>query len=101
MKIFTLKSLRIPPGCETVRELEANLVELTLPDDSPQLGHRVGDVRWPPDTALVAIIRGSRVLVPSADDPLEAADELLFVAAPEREPELEDLLSPHFRTATG
>ncbi len=77
---------------------EANLVELTLPDDSPQLGHRVGDVRWPPDCALVAIIRGNRVLVPSADDPLEAADELLFVAAPEREPELEDLLSPHFRT---
>ena len=34
----------------TFRQGEANLVELTLPDDSPQLGHRVGDVRWPPDT---------------------------------------------------
>ncbi|MGQ0465844.1 MAG: potassium channel family protein [Sporichthyaceae bacterium] len=79
------------------RHGEANLVELTLPDDSPQLGRRVGDVTWPPDTALVAIIRGARVLVPSSDDPLEVADELLFVAAPEREPELEDLLSPHFR----
>lgn len=78
---------------------QANLVELTLPEDSPQLGHRVGDVVWPPDTALVTIIRGARVLVPSADDPLEAGDELLFVAAPEREPELEDLLSPHFRPA--
>jgi trk system potassium uptake protein TrkA len=79
------------------RHGEANLVELTLPDDSPQLGRRVGDVVWPPDCALVAIIRGARVLVPTSDDPLEAADELLFVAAPEREPELEDLLSPHFR----
>jgi trk system potassium uptake protein TrkA len=74
---------------------EANLVELTLPDDSPQLGRRVGDVTWPPDTALVTIIRASRVIVPSADDPLEVGDELVFVAAADREGELEELLSPH------
>jgi trk system potassium uptake protein TrkA len=74
---------------------EANLVELTLPEDSPQIGNRVGDVPWPPDTALVTIIRQDRVIVPSQDDPLEAGDELLFVAAPDREGQLEDLLSPH------
>jgi trk system potassium uptake protein TrkA len=74
---------------------EANLVELTLPEDSPQIGNRVGDVAWPPDTALVTIIRQDRVIVPTRDDPLEAGDELLFVAAPDRESQLEDLLSPH------
>ncbi len=74
---------------------EANLVELTLPEDSPQIGNRVGDVAWPPDTALVAIIRQNRVLVPSRDDPLEALDELLFVASAEQEKRLEKLLSPH------
>jgi trk system potassium uptake protein TrkA len=74
---------------------EANLVELTLPEDSPQIGNRVGDVAWPTDTALVTIIRQDRVLVPTKDDPLEAGDELLFVAAPDREGQLEDLLSPH------
>ncbi|MBA3744541.1 TrkA family potassium uptake protein [Sporichthya sp.] len=77
------------------RHGEANLVELTLPEDSPQIGNRVGDVPWPPDTALVAIIRQSRVLVPTRDDPLEALDELLFVASAEQETRLEDLLSPH------
>ncbi len=77
------------------RHGEANLVELTLPEDSPQIGNRVGDVPWPTDTALVAIIRQSRVLVPSRDDPLEALDELLFVASAEQESRLEDLLSPH------
>ncbi|HUR72633.1 MAG TPA: TrkA family potassium uptake protein [Sporichthya sp.] len=76
---------------------EANLVELTLPEDSPQIGNRVGDVVWPPDTALVAIIRQSRVLVPTRDDPLEALDELLFVASAEQERRLEDLLSPHHK----
>lgn len=74
---------------------EANLVELTLPGDSPQIGKRVGDISWPSDTALVAIIRQNRVLVPTKDDPLEALDELMFVAAPEQETRLEDLLSPH------
>src|SRR6188768_2387907 len=36
----------------------ANLVELTLPPDSPIVGHKVSDVAWPTDTALVTIIRG-------------------------------------------
>jgi trk system potassium uptake protein TrkA len=74
---------------------DANLVELTLPADAELVGTRVGDVVWPSDTALVTIIREGRVLVPSRDDPLEAGDELLFVAAPDREQQLEDLLSPH------
>ena len=74
---------------------DANLVELTLPGDAALVGTRVGDVAWPSDTALVTIIREGRVLVPGKDDPLEAGDELLFVAAPDREQQLEDLLSPH------
>ncbi|WP_441246081.1 potassium channel family protein [Kitasatospora sp. McL0602] len=71
----------------------ANLVELTLAADTELVGTRVGDVEWPPDTALVTIIREGRVLVPGKDDTLEGGDELLFVAAQEREEELEDLLS--------
>jgi trk system potassium uptake protein TrkA len=73
---------------------DANLVELTLPADAGLVGTRVGDVTWPEDTALVTIIRQGRVLVPSQDDPLEGGDELLFVAAPDRERQLEELLSP-------
>jgi trk system potassium uptake protein TrkA len=72
---------------------DANLVELTLPGDAELVGTRVGDVVWPEDTALVTIIREGRVLVPSKDDTLEGGDELLFVAAQDREGQLEDLLS--------
>jgi len=79
----------------TFKHGEANLVELTLPEDSPKVGTRVGDISWPADTALVTIIREAKVLVPTKDDPLEAGDELLFVAAQDREEQLEDLLSPH------
>ncbi|WP_344323985.1 TrkA family potassium uptake protein [Streptomyces macrosporus] len=72
---------------------DANLVELTLPPESALAGTRVGDVRWPEDTSLVTIIRGSRVLTPTAEDSLEEGDELLFVAAQAREGQLEELLS--------
>jgi trk system potassium uptake protein TrkA len=74
---------------------EANLVELTLPAGAPIVGTRVGSVDWPTDTALVTIIREGRVLVPDKDHPLEAGDELLFVAAPDREEQLESLLARH------
>lgn len=77
------------------RQGEANLVELTLPADSPMVGTAVADVAWPVDTALVSIIRGKHVHSPLPDLPLEAGDELLFVAAPEREKQLEQLLAPH------
>src|SRR5436189_5921018 len=47
------------------RHGEAGLVEVTLPDDAPLAGHRVGSVTWPPDVALVAILRDAHVLVPT------------------------------------
>jgi len=77
----------------TFRQGDANLVELTLPDDAPLNGQRVGTVQWPRDTALVAILREGRVLVPSKDDTLEAGDELMFVASQDVEDELSELLS--------
>jgi trk system potassium uptake protein TrkA len=76
----------------TFRQGEANLVELTLPEDAPLSGKRVGSVAWPHNTALVAILREGRVLVPTSDDTLEAGDELLFVATQDVEDELGDLL---------
>jgi trk system potassium uptake protein TrkA len=79
----------------TFRQGEANLVELTLPDDSPIVGTAVADVAWPVDTTLVSVIRGKHVHVPLPDLPLEARDELLFVASPDQEQHLEELLSPH------
>jgi trk system potassium uptake protein len=79
----------------TFRQGDANLVELTLPTTSPLAGSRVGDVRWPDDTALVAILRDGMVIAPSQDDPMEAGDELLFVAAGHAEESLQHMLSPH------
>jgi trk/ktr system potassium uptake protein len=69
----------------TFRQGEANLVEITLPLDAPFVGEPVRSVPLPRDSALVAILRGKRVLVPTPDDPLEAGDELIFVCTTEVE----------------
>jgi trk/ktr system potassium uptake protein len=76
----------------TLRQGQANLVELTLPDDTPLAGRPVRDVVLPKDAALVTILRGGRVIVPLADDPLEAGDELLFVASVDVEGEIRQAL---------
>jgi trk system potassium uptake protein len=77
------------------QQSDTDILELTLPSDSPTAGKRVSDIPWPPDTALVAIIREGRPIAPSPDDPLEAGDELLFVAVAEMASQLEELLAPH------
>jgi trk system potassium uptake protein len=77
----------------TFRQSEASLVELTMPADAPLAGQRIGAIEWPADTALVAILRDGRVIVPNSDDPLEAGDELLFVTSEDVEQELGTLLA--------
>jgi len=69
----------------TFRQGQANLVEITLPGSAPYVGHPVRDLRLPRDSALVAIVRGRRVLAPTPDDPLEEGDELVFVCVAEVE----------------
>jgi trk system potassium uptake protein TrkA len=46
----------------------------------------VRDLALPKDAALVAIVRGNRVIVPTPEEPVESGDELLFIALPESEP---------------
>ncbi|MBV9821886.1 MAG: TrkA family potassium uptake protein [Actinobacteria bacterium] len=70
----------------TLREGQANLIEVTLPAGAPCAGVPVRDVQLPADAAMVAIIRNARVIIPTPDEPLEPGDELLFVALPEAEP---------------
>ena len=72
----------------TLRQGQANLVEVTLPDNTPLAGKPVRKLQLPRDAALVTILRGGRVIVPQQDDPLEGGDELLFVAGVDVEDDL-------------
>ena len=72
----------------TFRQGEANLVEITLPGTAPHVGEPLREVPLPRDCALVAVVRGRRVLVPTPDDTLETGDELVFVCTAEVEDEV-------------
>ncbi|WP_188544933.1 potassium channel family protein [Rhodococcoides trifolii] len=72
----------------TLRQGQANLVEITLPADTPLAGKAVRKVDLPRDAALVTILRGGRVIVPEKDDPIEGGDELLFVTTVDVEDQL-------------
>ncbi len=68
---------------------EASLVEVTLTEDSALAGRRLDEVSLPPDTALVAILREGRVVLPVPEATLEGGDEVLAVATtPQVEVEL-------------
>jgi trk system potassium uptake protein TrkA len=76
------------------RRGQANLLEITLPDDTPWGGKPLRKLQLPRDAALVTILRGQRVIIPQPDEPLEGGDELLLVAVTEVEAELRELLLP-------
>ena len=78
----------------TFRKGNANLVELTLPEDSPSVGKPAGTIPWPDNCSLVTILRDGQVYIPTPDQPIESGDELLFVTASEVERELQHLLAP-------
>ncbi len=78
----------------TFRRGNANLVEMTLPDNSPYVGKPAGLIPFPENCSLVTILRDGQVYTPEAQQPVEAGDELLFVVSAEVEQELESLLAP-------
>ncbi|WP_109506252.1 potassium channel family protein [Nocardioides speluncae] len=78
----------------TFRKGNANLTEMTLPDDSPYVGKPVGLIPFPDNSALVTILRDGQVYTPDPQQPVEAGDELLFVVSADVEDQLEDLLAP-------
>jgi trk system potassium uptake protein TrkA len=67
---------------------QANLVELTLPDDSLCIGKTVEEVTLPEDSTLAAIVRDGRVISANSHDVFSSGDELLFVASAEAEDKL-------------
>ena len=58
----------------------ANVAKLTLPPDSPLVGQRVRDLAMPENSALVTLMRGNRLIIPTPDDVLGAGDEMLFIS---------------------
>ncbi len=62
-----------------------SIVEMTMPSDSPNAGRPLYELRLPPDTAIVAVIREGHVVIPQPETVVSAGDEVLALAIPESE----------------
>jgi trk system potassium uptake protein TrkA len=70
----------------------ARLVEVTLSPGSPACGRTIAKLGMPRNATIVAIVRGSNVVVPRGDSQMEAGDEVLALVTPESEDEVRSLL---------
>jgi trk system potassium uptake protein TrkA len=68
------------------------IVEMTLQDGSPAVGHPIYELRLPPDAAVVAILREGHVVIPAPETVLAIGDEVLALANAESEWGLRDAI---------
>jgi trk system potassium uptake protein TrkA len=64
------------------------LVEVRLPDRSPNVGRPLYELRIPHDSAVVAVVREGHVVIPQPETVLVAGDEIMALAAPDDEQDL-------------
>lgn len=62
-----------------------SIVEMTVPGDSPNAGRPLYELRLPPDSAIVAILRDGHVVIPQPETVISAGDEVLALSVPESE----------------
>jgi trk system potassium uptake protein TrkA len=71
----------------------ASLVEVTLPPDSSLAGQLIGDIDLPAGSAIVAVLREGRLVLPTPETALEGGDEVLALSTDaELEPQLATVL---------
>jgi len=70
-----------------------SVVELKLPVDSPNAGRPLFELRLPADSAILALVRESHVLVPQPETVMAAGDEIIALTSPESEKALQSAIT--------
>ena len=70
----------------------ASIVEMKLAETSPGAGRPLYELRLPPDTAIVAVLREGHVVIPQPETVLAAGDELVALASGESETMLRGMI---------
>ncbi len=71
---------------------EAQLIEVTLAEDSPAIDTPIASLGVPRNATIVAVVRGGHVVVPRGDTVLQAGDEVLALTTPESEEAMKQIL---------
>lgn len=68
------------------------IVRVDLPEDSPVLNKKVQEIKLPPDSVLVSLIRKDKVIVPKGDTKLLLGDDIIALTMIENEQQLLQIL---------
>jgi trk system potassium uptake protein TrkA len=71
---------------------DARLVEVTLATRSPAVGSAIADLDFPRDATVVAVVKGTRVVMPRGDTTLDAGDEVVALVRADAEGSVKKLL---------
>ena len=71
---------------------DAQLIEVTLADDSPAHDKTIVDLAIPRDATVVAVVREGHVIVPRGDTVLRAGDEVLALVTRDSEQQMKEIL---------
>jgi trk system potassium uptake protein TrkA len=69
---------------------KVTLVEMRLPEQSPNAGKALYELRLPPDSTLVAILREGHVMIPQPETALAGGDEIVALSSVASESALRD-----------
>lgn len=69
-----------------------SIVRVDLPSDSPVINKQIQNIRLPPDSVLVSIVRGEEVIVPKGNTELKSGDDIIALTLVGNEPQLLDVL---------
>jgi len=69
----------------------ADILQLTLPENSEVIGRRVADVNWPTGCGLVGALWGQQARVPTGNDELRSGDVLYLIASPKARSAIKNL----------
>jgi trk system potassium uptake protein len=75
-----------------LRHAELAIVEVSVAPDSPFTGRAIEDIRLPPETSIIAILRGNQVIIPNGRTTLVADDEVIALTRRESEEQLRHML---------
>jgi len=75
-----------------LREGQVSVTEMTISITSKIAGKTLADFELPKQCVVAAILRGNEILVPSSDLVIQPGDEMLFIAHPDAEGKLPELV---------
>lgn len=68
------------------------IVRVDLPDEAPVINQMIQDIKLPPDSVFVSIVRGEEVIVPRGDTQLESGDDIIALTMVGNESKLLNVL---------